>query len=154
MKAQKQELTHTLLDLLAPQLSSVVLPGAKLPKALRQAIGRVAEHLVRLQAKQQKRAARAATPTAKQARQQLTGELVAVLDAHFAEDVLAEQETQLLNETAAELATKLTKLRAKQRRQPKEPTDPASEPAQAEEDVTSVPEKRTRRRTKAGPAAE
>ena len=154
MKAKKQELVHTLLDVLAPQLRSVVPPGEKMPKALLKSIGHVAEHLVRLRAKQEKRAAQAAAPTAKQQRKQLTEELVAVLDAHFAEDVLAEQETLLLTETAEELATKLTKLRTKQRRQEKEPTGPASEAARAEEGAAPGPEKRTRRRTKALPSVE
>lgn len=154
MKAQKQALVPLLLDLLAPQLTTVVPAGAKLPKALRQAIGRLAEHMVRLQAKQAKRAARAATPTAKQERQQLTGELEAVLDAHFAKDGLAEQETQLLSETAAELATKLTKLRRQQSRPEKEPAGEVKEPVREEEQATPEPEKRTRRRAQALPAAE
>lgn len=114
MKAKKQELVVTLLGALAPQLSLVVPAGHKPPKAVLKTVRQLAEQLVRLHDKQEKQAAKASSPKPKEMRQKLTDELVAVLDAHFAEDVLAEQENKVIAETAEELAAKLTKLRAKQ----------------------------------------
>lgn len=111
MKAKKQELVATLLEALAPQLSMVVPTGHKTPKPLLKTVRQLAEQLVRLREKQEKQAG---NPKPKELRQKLTDELIAVLDAHFAEDVLAEQENKVITETAEELAAKLTKLRTKQ----------------------------------------
>ncbi|WP_022821880.1 hypothetical protein [Hymenobacter norwichensis] len=112
MKAKKQELIAALLEALTPQLSLVVPAGHKTPKALLKTVRQLAEQLARLRDKQEKQAAKTSNP--KEARRKLTDELVAVLDAHFAEDVLAEQENKVITETAEELAAKLTKLRTKQ----------------------------------------
>ncbi|MBO0356968.1 hypothetical protein J0X19_03335 [Hymenobacter sp. BT186] len=115
MKAKKQELVATLLEALAPQLSLVVPAGHKTPKPLLKTVRQLAEQLVRVRNKQ---ASKAGSPKPKELRQKLTDELVAVLDAHFAEDVLAEQENKVITETAEELAAKLTKLRSKQTQKP------------------------------------
>jgi hypothetical protein len=114
MKAKKQELVAALLEALTPQLSLVVPAGHKTPKALLKTVRQLAEQLARLHNKQEKQATKASSPKPKELRQKLTDELVAVLDAHFAEDVLAEQENKVITETAEELAAKLTKLRTKQ----------------------------------------
>lgn len=118
MKAKKQELVATLLEALAPQLNLVVPAGHKTPKPLLKTVRQLAEQLVRLRNKQDKQATKASNPKPKELRQKLTDELVAVLDAHFAEDVLAEQENKVITETAEELAAKLTKLRSKQTQKP------------------------------------
>jgi hypothetical protein len=114
MKAKKQELVATLLEALTPQLSLVVPAGHKVPKPLLKTVRQLAEQLARLQDKQEKQALKNNSPKPKEFRQKLTDELAAVLDAHFAEDVLAEQENKVITETAEELAAKLTKLRTKQ----------------------------------------
>lgn len=114
MKAKKQELVAALLEALVPQLSLVVPSGHKVPKPLLKTVRQLAEQLVRLQDKQEKQATKTNSPKPKELRQKLTDELIAVLDAHFAEDVLVEQENKVITETAEELAAKLTKLRTKQ----------------------------------------
>lgn len=114
MKAKKQALVAALLDALTPQISLVVPAGHKTPKALLKTVRQLAEQLARLHDKQEKQATKASSPKPKELRQKLTDELVAILDAHFAEDVLAEQENKVITETAEELAAKLTKLRTKQ----------------------------------------
>jgi len=144
MKTLKKELVNELLAALAPQLSDVVPAGQKPPKGLLKTVRHLAEQLLRARMKQEKRAARAATLPPKEAKQKLTDELSAVLDAHFEEEVLAEKEMQLLTETAEELAGKLTKLRSKQARRNKKDSASAAETAEASSATT--PAKRVVRR--------
>lgn len=126
MKIKKQALVVSLLETLAPQLDAVGLTGQKPPKSVLKAVRLLAEQFARLHARHEKRTAKAALLPGQQTRQKLTDELVAVLDAHFAQDVLAAPETALLTETAEELAAKLTKIRA---RQVKKDRKAAAEPA-------------------------
>jgi len=149
MKTQKKELVQQLLESLAPQLSSVVPADQKPAKGLLKTVHHLADQLLRLRAKQEKRAAKAAALVPKEAKQKLTDELAAVLDAHFAGDALEGKTNELLTETAEELAGKITKLRNKQAK--KKVTQPvAEEPATETADAAA---KRSSRRSKnAAPA--
>ncbi|TGD77613.1 hypothetical protein [Hymenobacter wooponensis] len=117
MKPHKQALVQELSQQLAPQLSRVTLPGGKPPKGVLKALYLLAEQLDRAQAKQEKRAANALKP--KQIKQKLSDELTLVLTTHFSDQELAAKESQLLAETADELAEKLTNVRTKQARKRK-----------------------------------
>ena len=144
MKTQKKELVQQLLESLAPQLSSVISADQKTPKGVLKTVHHLADQLLRMRAKEEKRAAKAATLAPKEAKQKLTDELVAVLDAHFAAETLEEKASHLLVETAEELASKLTKLRSKQAQANKKKTDLPTEPEQ-EEAAPATTNKRTTR---------
>jgi len=154
MKAKKKELVNDLLVTLASQLSGIAPADQKTPKGVQKAIRHLAAELLRARSKEEKRLAKAATLKPKEVKQRLTDELVAVLDAHFAEDVLEARASQLLTETAAELADKLTKLRGKQAQKASKNDLAVTELIEASVVVAAPAPRATRRVVKAAPAVD
>ncbi|MBX0293043.1 hypothetical protein K3G63_21545 [Hymenobacter sp. HSC-4F20] len=144
MNSQKQELVAHLLQQLAPQLEQTTPAGQAPPKAVLKAVQELASQLLRAQAKQEKRAAKALNPSPRELKQRLTDELTTVLTSHFSEEELFPQESTLLAESAEELAEKLTRLRLKQTRKTAA-SDSAAPPAAPPDVATPTPTRTPRR---------
>jgi hypothetical protein len=146
MKTKKKELVNELLVVLAPQLSGLVPAKQETPKAFVKAVRLLADQLLRMRAKQEKLAAKAVL-TPKKAKQKLTDELTAVLATHFSDEPLEEEASRLLNETAEELAVKLTKLHTRQVQKSKKAAPDAPAIIESAGDlVSAAPTKQTVRR--------
>ena len=82
MKTNKKALVEELTTSLAPYIRSTADAGPKLPKSLEKTVQRLAEQILQLRAKHQKKASQV---TPKVARQALSDELAGLLDSHLHE---------------------------------------------------------------------
>jgi len=156
MKTNKKALIEELTVSLAPYFSSKPDAEPKLPKSMAKTVERLAEQILQLRTKQQKKVAQVAPRAARQA---LTDELAGLLDSHLHEagDEQADKVARVITKTAEQLAGKLTKLRSRSAEAVTEPGEdaPASEETPTSEDTLAAkPQKRTTpRRRSAAPGA-
>ncbi|UYZ61167.1 hypothetical protein [Hymenobacter latericus] len=125
MPSKRKALVAELLAALSPQLTPVVGADNNLPKPIAKLIRQLANQIQRAAEKQSQRAQQSGNSAAKQ---KLTDELLLVIQAYLGDEISADEPLPAqLEQSAVELATRVTKLRGQRPRKPAAPADPPIE---------------------------